>query len=510
VTRFSCERAGVGTDPGGDALVVLVVSGDGPAIHGPVGSLPSPVESSLTEALGVLAATGAPGELHRVPSLGLAKAPLLLAAGLGAPEPADADLVERLRRAAGGAARAARGRDEVVLLVPDLGLPAEQVVAALVEGWLLGDYRYERYRTNLSGPDPAEHVRVLLGAGADPARCSEVVRRTAVLAEVVCLARDLCNTPAGDLTPAAFAAAAADAAGENDLELQTWDEQALTDEGFGGLLTVGKGSVHPPRLVRIAWRPPGPSRGTVAVVGKGITFDSGGLSIKDKSSMPSMKADMAGAAAALAIVVGAAGLGLDVGVTAWLALAENMPDGGAVRPSDVYTSWAGRTVEVADTDAEGRLVLADAVAKASAETPDALVDIATLTGAHVPAIGAEHYAVVADDDALRDALLNAAEQAGEPAWALPVVPSLRRTFDSRIADLRNTGEPGRGRVVVGAMFVREFLGEGIPWAHLDIAGPTTNHGDATGYSPSGATGVTVRTLLRLLDTYPTTTRDDDA
>ena len=509
MTRFSCETFTPGADPGGDALLVLVAAGDGPELLVPPGALPDPVESGLTDALSVLGAEGMAGELHRVPSLGLAKAPLLLAAGAGATTATGSDLVERVRRAAGAAARAARGCAEVALVVPGLPLPAQDVVAAVVEGWLLGDYRFDRYRTAPSGAAPVEHVRLLLPVSADPATCSSEVERVSLVADAVRLSRDLCNTPAADLTPAVFADGASAAAAEHGLDVRVWDEAALADQGFGGLITVGKGSVNPPRLVRLAYRPPGASRGTVAIVGKGITFDSGGLSIKDKSSMPSMKADMAGAAAALAVVVAAARLGLDVAVTGWLALAENMPDGRAVRPSDVYTSWSGRTVEVADTDAEGRLVLADAVAVASEEHPDALIDVATLTGAHVPAIGAEHWAVVADDDHLRDALVRAAEESGEPAWALPLVPSLRRTFDSRIADLRNTGDPGRGRVVVGAMFVREFLGEGIPWAHLDIAGPTTNHGDATGYSPSGATGVTVRSLLRLLATYPSAQRDDD-
>ena len=505
MTTFSCEHV-TGADPGGDVLLVLISSGEGGRLQLVDGALPAPVESVLAEALQVLGADGGAGELIRVPSLGAAKAPLLLAAGTGPPGTVTEGL-EQLRRAAGTAARAARGRDEVTFVVPG-DLPAPQTVSVLVEGWLLGDYRFDRYRTSPAGPPSAGAVRFLIPRGADLADCERAVAAARVVADAVRLSRDLCNTPAGDLTPAAFADAAVTAAKEHGLEVRVWDEQALEAEGFGGLLTVGKGSVNPPRLVRVGYTPAGPSRGTVALVGKGITFDSGGLSIKDKTSMPSMKADMAGAAAALAAVVGAARRGLDVGVTAWLALAENMPDGRAVRPSDVYTSWSGRTVEVADTDAEGRLVLADAVAVASEERPTALVDIATLTGAHVPAIGAEHWALVSDDDELRDALLRAAEESGEPAWALPVVPSLRRTFDSRIADLRNTGEPGRGRVVVGAMFVKEFLGEGIPWAHLDIAGPTTNHGDPTGYSPSGATGVTVRSLLRLLTTYPSAPRDD--
>lgn len=503
MTFFTCT-----TDADLDGDVLLALVGGGRDLLVPPGVLAAPVESGLVEALTVLGAEGAPGELHRVPSLGLTKAVLILAAGVGPTSPEDTGLVERIRRAAGAAARSARGRRQVVLVVPPLALPPQDVAAALVEGWLLGDYRFDRYRTGAPAPEPATDVRLLLPPGSDEDACAQAVARTLVVADAVQLSRDLCNTPASDLTPAAFADIALAAAEEHGLEIQIWDEEALQKEGFGGLLTVGKGSVNPPRLVRVAYRPGGTNRGTVALVGKGITFDSGGLSIKDKTSMPSMKADMAGAAAALAVVVAARRTGLNVAVTAWLPLAENMPDGRAVRPSDVYTSYSGKTVEVADTDAEGRLVLADAVARASEERPDAVIDIATLTGAHVPAIGAEHYAVVTDDAVLRDALLQAADEAGEPAWPLPMVPSLRRTFDSRIADLRNTGDPGRGRVVVGAMFVREFLAEGIPFAHLDIAGPTTNHGDATGYSPSGATGVTVRSLLRLLATYPATNTDE--
>jgi leucyl aminopeptidase len=270
---------------------------------------------------------------------------------------------------------------------------------------------------------------------------------------------------------------------------------------------VGKGSARPPRLVRLDYAPDG-ARGHVALVGKGITFDSGGLSIKPAAAMEEMKSDMAGAAAVLATVVAAARLGVPVRVSGWLALAENMPSGTAQRPSDVLTIRGGRTVEVLNTDAEGRLVMADAIVAACETGPDLVVDVATLTGAQVVALGRRVSAVMANDDALRERLVRLAGEAGELLWPMPLPPELRASLDSPVADIANIGERFGGMLVAG-IFLSEFVGtrpgtgagdeKTIPWAHLDIAGPAFNGKDAHGYTPKGGTGVMVRTLVRLLE-----------
>ena len=274
-----------------------------------------------------------------------------------------------------------------------------------------------------------------------------------MLADGVALVRDLVNTSPSDLYPESFAEQAAAAAGDLPVEVTVLDEQQLADGGYGGLLGVGKGSARPPRLVRLDYAPQD-ARGHVALVGKGITFDSGGLSIKPAAGMEEMKSDMAGAAAVLATVVAAARLGLAVRVSGWLALAENMPSGTAQRPSDVLTIRGGRTVEVLNTDAEGRLVMADAIVAACETGPDLVVDVATLTGAQVVALGRRVSAVMANDDALRERLVRVAGEAGELLWPMPLPPELRASLDSPVADLANIGERFGGMLVAGNLPVR--------------------------------------------------------
>jgi leucyl aminopeptidase len=239
----------------------------------------------------------------------------------------------------------------------------------------------------------------------------------------------------------------------------------------------------------------------VALVGKGITFDSGGLSLKPPQSMETMKSDMAGAAAVLATAIAAARLELPVDVVSWLPLAENMPSGTAIRPSDVLTMYGGKRVEVLNTDAEGRLVLADALTRAAEESPDLIVDVATLTGAQIVALGNRVSAVMANDDALRDAVVAAGQRSGEAMWPMPLPPDLRKGLDSPIADLANMGDAkAGGGMLVAGLFLQEFVAPGVRWAHLDIAGPSFNTGEPWGYTPKGGTGVPVRTLLEVLST----------
>jgi leucyl aminopeptidase len=321
-----------------------------------------------------------------------------------------------------------------------------------------------------------------------------------VVAQSVALARDLGNLPANLLAPEGLADRALSESAGTGIEVTILDEVELAAQGFGGILGVGKGSVNPPRLVRLGWNPPGATK-TVALVGKGITFDSGGLSLKPSVGMEYMKIDMAGAAAVLATVIAAARLELPIAVTGWLTIAENMPSAAATRPTDVLTMYGGKRVEVLNTDAEGRLVLGDALVRAGEESPDIMIDIATLTGGQIVALGQRTTGLMGNDDALLTALQAAGTAAGEPMWPMPMPPEIRKGLDSQVADLLNVPAGGNrdGHMLVGGIFLKEFVGDGIAWGHLDIAGPAWNAGEPYGFTPRGATGVMVRTLVTLLE-----------
>jgi leucyl aminopeptidase len=273
-------------------------------------------------------------------------------------------------------------------------------------------------------------------------------------------------------------------------------EEELKAQGFGGLLAVGQGSTRGPRLVRLSYAHPDAAK-TIAFVGKGITFDSGGLSLKPPKSMEEMKSDMSGAAAALAATTAVASLGLPVNVVTYLCAAENMPGGGAQRPSDIITMYGGKTVEVLNTDAEGRLVLADGLVRSGADNPDLVIDIATLTGAQVVALGSRTSGVMGSSDEVAAAVAAVMRDAGEGAWAMPLPAHLRKGLDSPVADLQNVSGNRDGGMLVAGHFLREFAPEGVAWAHLDIAGPAFNSGGAYGYTPKGGTGTAVRTLIQL-------------
>jgi leucyl aminopeptidase len=276
------------------------------------------------------------------------------------------------------------------------------------------------------------------------------------------------------------------------------DEKALRKGGYGGILGVGQGSVHPPRLVRLEYRHPKATR-HLAIVGKGITFDSGGVSIKPASGMEVMKSDMSGAAAVLGTMVAVSRLRPVADVTGWLPLAENMPGGGAQRPGDVLVTYGGRTVEVLNTDAEGRLVLADALVAAAEDDPDAIVDVATLTGAARIALGGRTAGIMANDDDLLAKVHDATKRTGEAAWPMPLPDDLRRGLDSQVADIANVDNARLGGMLVAGIFLREFVEPGRRWAHLDIAGPAYNESGPFGYTPKGATGFAVRTLVQLVE-----------
>jgi len=469
------------------------------------GALPVPGTKDVDEALGgglaqtlaTLGATGEAGEVTKIPSGGRLAAPLIAAVGLGAVAGgSDAAFdPEVLRRAAGAAVRALlagrRAGDSGDMRIA-LALPArdQAEAGAVALGGLLGGYAFRRYRTE---PAPGASLTVLAHASdAAPA-----AQRAQVLADAVSLVRDLVNTGPSDLVPAMFADRAEQVGAGTGLAVTVLNEDELADGGYGGILGVGQGSVHPPRLVRLEHAPEGAAR-TLVLAGKGITFDSGGLSLKPAKSMEAMKSDMSGAAAVLGAMQAIATLGLPVRVVGYLAIAENMPSGSAQRPSDVLTIFGGTTVEVTNTDAEGRLVLADALAASAADSPDVLIDVATLTGAQIVALGPLVGGVMSNDGGLRDAVVDAARRAGEAMWPMPLPAELAKGLESAVADLVNLPSDSRGGgMLVAGLFLQEFVPSGVRWAHLDIAGPAFNESGPHGYTPKGGTGAATRALVQI-------------
>ncbi|MEU0446581.1 leucyl aminopeptidase [Streptomyces tendae] len=486
-----------------DAIVIGVAKGaGGPSVAPGAEAVDKAYDGRLAAVLETLGASGSEGEVTKLPAPAGFKAPVVVAVGLGAEPEKDAGFdAEALRRAAGAAARALAGAKKAAFALP-LAEAADAGVVA--EGVLLGAYSFDAYKESAketkaakgNGKAPLAEAALLGGKPRDKAY-KAAIERAAAVAEELNRARDLVNTPPNDLNPEAFAAVAQAAAKEHGIKVQVLDEKALTKGGYGGILGVGAGSASGPRLVKLSYTSP-KAKKSLAFVGKGITYDSGGISLKPAGHNETMKCDMAGAAAVFAAVVSAARLGLEVNVTGWLALAENMPSGSATRPGDVLRMYSGKTVEVLNTDAEGRLVLADALWAASQEKPDAIIDVATLTGAMMLALGSRTYGIMANDDAFRSAVHEAAEESGEPAWPMPLPEHLRKGMDSPTADIANMGERMGGGLVAG-LFLREFVGEGITWAHLDIAGPAFNEGGPFGYTPKGGTGTAVRTLVRVAE-----------
>ncbi|QHC66735.1 leucyl aminopeptidase [Rathayibacter sp. VKM Ac-2759] len=480
------------SDIDSDALVLGVAPGpDGPRLVGVDGL------DELTAALPSLGVTGAVETLVRVPSP--LRAGVVVLVGLGSAEPS----ATVLRAAAGLAVRSLAGTASAALALP---VAAEGALAAVAEGAALGAYAFSAFRSSTaeSVKQPVRDVVVVAPEGADTA----VLERALAISRAVAAVKDLVNTPPSHLYPQTLAEAVQSGVEGLPLEVTVWDEEALEEEGFGGILGVGAGSSRPPRLVKVAYDPEG-AGAHLALVGKGITFDSGGLSLKPPTSMIGMKYDMTGAATVYAVARAVAELRLPVRVTAWLCLAENLPSGTAIRPNDVLTIRGGTTVEVLNTDAEGRLVLADGLVAASEEQPDAIIDVATLTGAASVALGNRYTGVMGEDELIRT-VLSAAARAGEPFWHMPLPAELRPLLNSDIADIANV-KPGNtaGGMLIAGHFLREFVGtrgEGddattIPWAHLDIAGAANNAGGAYGFTAGGPTGVSVRALLALAEHF---------
>ncbi|MCX4535557.1 leucyl aminopeptidase [Streptomyces sp. NBC_00841] len=506
MTALTLSTAGAATLRA-DALVVGVAKGaKGPVVAPGAEAVDKAFGGKLATVLETLGTSGAEGEVTKLHAPDGLKVPVIIAVGLGpVPEKDAAFDGEALRRAAGSAARALTGSKKAGFALPITSVEDAEAVA---EGALLGAYAFTAYQggeNKLAPKDkkngngaklPLAEVALLGGKPRDKAFKAAAERATALVEEIN-RARDLINTPPNDLYPESFAAVATAAGKEHGIKVQVLDEKALVKGGFGGLLGVGQGSTHGPRLVKLAYTHPKAEK-TLALVGKGITYDSGGISLKPAGHNETMKCDMSGAAAVFATVVAAARLGLQVNVTGWLALAENMPSGSATRPGDVLRMYSGKTVEVLNTDAEGRLVLADALTRACEENPDAIVDVATLTGAMVLALGHRTFGIMANDDAFRTSIHEIAGEVGEASWPMPLPADLRKGMDSPTADIANMGERMGGGLVAG-LFLQEFVGEGIAWAHLDIAGPAFHEGAPYGYTPKGGTGSAVRTLVKLAE-----------
>ncbi len=451
--------------------------------------------------LSQLADMGATGKTDEVVKLPGSHVRLLVFTGLG--KKAATYPHEVLRRAAGSAARALSGNASATFSLPAKNL-AE--VSAVAEGAALGAYSFTEFRgsTKDDFKTPLKTITVHSKLAATAEAKASVVR-AAVIAKYTYLVRDLINTPPSHLTPDSFTKkmnAVVKAAGgaKAGLKIQIWDEKQLKSQGFGGIIGVGQGSANPPRLLHISYTPKGKAAKRYAFVGKGITFDTGGLALKPAAGMEAMKSDMSGAAAVSAAVVAIAELKLNVAIEAWAPLAENMPSDTATRPSDIITIFGGKTVEVLNPDAEGRLVLADGLMKAqsSKNTLDGIIDVATLTGAQVVALGTRTSAVMTNNQEFSDAFMKVTELSGEQFWPMPLPEELRASLDSPVADLANIGDRMGGMLVAG-LFLKDFVNPELPWLHLDIAGPAYNEAKPHGYTPVGGTGIALRSLVTLAE-----------
>ena len=481
-----------------DLLVVALVSTNtkgGIAIESGDLALDS---KSLLASLLEMGATGKADEVTKMPG---GPARLMVFTGLGAKSSTYSH--EVLRRGAGSAARALAGNAGATFALPTRDLAG---VSAVAEGAALGAYVFNDFR----GSSKDNHKSALKSATifsklASKSEAKEISNRASIIAKYTHLVRDLINTPPSHLTPDSFTkklAARFKAAGgaKAGLKITIWDEKQLKSQGFGGIIGVGQGSANPPRLLHISYTPKAKNVKRFAFVGKGITFDTGGLNLKPGLGMEAMKSDMSGAAAVCAATLAVAELGLAVAIDCWAPLAENMPSDTATRPSDVITIFGGKTVEVLNPDAEGRLVLADGLMKAqsSKNKLDGIIDVATLTGAQVIALGTRTGAVMTNNQSFSDAFIAITKETGEQFWPMPLPVELRASLDSPVADLANIGDKNGGMMVAG-LFLKEFVQDDLPWLHLDIAGPAYNEGKPHGYTPVGGTGVSMRSLVRLVE-----------
>jgi leucyl aminopeptidase len=467
------------------AVVAVPICSDQLGDDGPLGDSWAHLEAS--------GCRGTPGQTFALPSAD--GGPTALVVGMG---PSGEVGPDQLRRAGAAVARAAKRYPAVgVRLLDAVAEPARRPAAAqaLAEGLVLGSYRYTTYKSDPEA-QPLERVVVVGGGGARLVAALELGSR---IGEGVVLARDLVNAPGGELTPSALAQAAVEIAEREGLQVSVLDLDDIVAAGMGGLLGVNRGSEQPPRFIEMSHAPAG-AKLSLALVGKGITFDSGGLSLKTATGMTTMKMDMGGAAAILGAMSVITAVAPKVKVTAYIPSTDNMTGGDATRVGDVLRARNGKTIEVLNTDAEGRLILADGLAMASEAEPDAILDLATLTGAVEVALGSKVAGLLGSNDSWVGQVRDAADKTGERVWELPMVDDYRSHLDSEVADLKNIGKPGQAGTIVAALFLKEFVGEGIPWAHLDIAGTAWSESDDV-ETTRGATGWGVRLILELARTF---------
>jgi leucyl aminopeptidase len=433
---------------------------------------------------------GTLGETLAVPTAGKLRAKAAILVGVGEP---GALTLDGVRRAAAAIARRASKAASVGTTLASLSgtdLDPADAAQALAEGFVLGGYQYLEYKGDAS-PSKLKKVTVIGAGGAD---VRNAVSRGAAIADAVIWARDMVNTPSKEKSPADMVAAARRLLRGRGISVQVFEGARLEAERLGGVLGVGQGSEQTPRFLKMTYAPRGARGKALALVGKGVVFDSGGLSLKTASGMETMKTDMSGGAAVIAAMSTLQDLGVKTRVTGYVPLVENMPSGTAIRPGDVLEIRNGKTVEVLNTDAEGRLILADALSLASDEKPAAVIDLATLTGACMVALGEKIAGLMGNDDAWVGQVRDAADRAGEPVWHLPLPPEYRKQLESEVADLKNIGGSYGGALTAG-LFLQEFV-DGAPWVHLDIAGPARASAN-DGYLVKGGTGYGVRTLVEL-------------
>ncbi|WP_101947237.1 leucyl aminopeptidase [Mycobacterium sp. 3519A] len=478
---------------GPTVLIVPVVSGqDDDATATVVGNpiLDAEATGEIDVALRALGAKGGTDQVTRVvaPSLPVDS---VLAVGLG--KERDDWSAEAIRRAAGVAARSLNGTEAVITTLSDLDL------SATIEGLILGAYRFTDFRSAKTAPKDAGLREITVLTADTKAKTKAAAERATDIAAAVATARDFVNTPPSHLFPAEFAERAKALGEAAGLEVEVLDDKALAKNGYGGVIGVGKGSSRPPRLVRLSHKGgKGKKAKAVALVGKGITFDTGGISIKPAANMHHMTSDMGGAAAVIATVVLAAKRDLPIDVIATVPMAENMPSATAQRPGDVLTQYGGITVEVLNTDAEGRLILADAIVRACEDNPDYLIETSTLTGAQTVALGARTPGVMGSDE-FRDRVAGLSQAIGENGWAMPLPEELKDDLKSTVADLANVSGSRYAGMLVAGTYLREFVADGVQWAHIDIAAPAYNTGGPWGYTGKGGTGVPTRTMFAVLE-----------
>ncbi len=444
-----------------------------------------------------MGATGAADEVIKTPGSTIR---MMVFTGLG--KKANSYTPEVLRRAAGAASRTLAGTSAATFALSSKTIES---VAAVAEGAALGSYAFNEFRGSSKTEQKAALKTITIYSKfAGGVQASEAVARAKIIADYTFLVRDLINTPPSHLTPDTFTkklAAAFKTAGglKAGLRMSILDEKELKAQGFGGIIGVGQGSANPPRLLHISYTPKGVIKKRFAFVGKGITFDTGGLALKPALGMEAMKSYMSGAAAVCAATLAIAALKLPIAIETWAPLAENMPSDSATRPSDIITIFGGKTIEVLNPDAEGRLVLGDALVKAQEnKNLDGIVDVATLTVAQVVALGTRTSAIMTNNQEFSDHFFAITKSTGEAFWPMPLPVELRASLDSPVADMANIGERMGGMMVAG-LFLKEFIAEELPWLHLDIAGPAYNEDEAYGYTPVGGTGVALRSLVALAE-----------